>query len=86
VFGRGGGTLLAQELEVPLLATIELDSAVREGGDGGEPIVARRLEDPAPRAATNFLALADAVVERAPKRPERVVPPAERIKKPLPLL
>lgn len=83
VFGRGGGAKLAEELQVPLLATIELDQAVREGGDGGEPIVARHREEPAPAAAQRFLELADAVEAR---RPAKFVKPADRIKKSLSLL
>jgi ATP-binding protein involved in chromosome partitioning len=39
VFGHGGGERLAEELGVPLLATIPLDSRVRESGDSGEPLV-----------------------------------------------
>jgi ATP-binding protein involved in chromosome partitioning len=37
-FGHGGGAELAQELGVPLLASIPLDHVVAEGGDRGEPI------------------------------------------------
>ena len=40
LFGRGGGQLLADELNVPLLAQIPLMSALREGGDDGRPIAA----------------------------------------------
>jgi ATP-binding protein involved in chromosome partitioning len=39
VFGEGGGRSLSEELHVPLLAEIELDSAIGEGGDVGEPVV-----------------------------------------------
>src|SRR5438132_288758 len=39
VFGSGGGERLAQELGVPLLATIPLDTRLREAGDAGEPLV-----------------------------------------------
>jgi ATP-binding protein involved in chromosome partitioning len=39
VFGSGGGERLADELGVPLLGTIPLDSQVREAGDAGEPLV-----------------------------------------------
>jgi ATP-binding protein involved in chromosome partitioning len=39
VFGSGGGERLADELGVPLLGTIPLDSRVREAGDAGEPLV-----------------------------------------------
>src|SRR6266571_3458690 len=39
VFGSGGGERLAEELGVPLLATIPLDVRLREAGDAGEPLV-----------------------------------------------
>jgi ATP-binding protein involved in chromosome partitioning len=36
-FGDGGGRSLSDELHVPLLAEIELNPAIAEGGDHGEP-------------------------------------------------
>jgi ATP-binding protein involved in chromosome partitioning len=39
VFGAGGGRALSEELRVPLLCEIELDAAIAEGGDHGEPAV-----------------------------------------------
>ena len=86
VFGRGGGQVLATELEVPLLATIPLDQGVREGGDQGEPIVARRREEPMPHAAAQFLQLAEAIEARRPKVVLPPPAPKDRIKKPLSLL
>jgi len=50
IFGSGGGKRLAEELSVPLLAEIPLYTAVLEGGDRGEPIVAGEPESPAARA------------------------------------
>lgn len=40
LFGSGGGQLLADELNVPLLAQIPLVEDLREGGDTGRPIAA----------------------------------------------
>ena len=40
LFGSGGGRLLADELDVPLLAQIPLTNQLREGGDAGRPIAA----------------------------------------------
>jgi len=37
IFGSGGGENLADELGVPLLGQIPIDTAVSEGGDTGEP-------------------------------------------------
>ena len=36
-FGSGGGAKLADELGVPLLGTVPLDTALREAGDAGVP-------------------------------------------------
>jgi ATP-binding protein involved in chromosome partitioning len=39
VFGSGGGAELADDLGVPLLGTVPLDTALREQGDAGAPVV-----------------------------------------------
>ena len=39
VFGSGGGSRLAEELEVPLLGQVPLDAALRESSDAGVPLV-----------------------------------------------
>lgn len=39
VFGKGGGSRLAELASVPLLGTVPLDPDVRQGGDEGIPIV-----------------------------------------------
>jgi ATP-binding protein involved in chromosome partitioning len=43
IFGEGGGQLLADELDVPLLGAIPLQEELRIGSDEGRPLV---LEDP----------------------------------------
>jgi ATP-binding protein involved in chromosome partitioning len=50
LFGEGGGQLLADELEVPLLAKIPLTIALREQADAGTPIVLSNPDDPAAQA------------------------------------
>jgi ATP-binding protein involved in chromosome partitioning len=50
LFGEGGGQLLAEELEVPLLAKIPLTMALREQSDAGFPIVFSDPDDPAAQA------------------------------------
>jgi ATP-binding protein involved in chromosome partitioning len=40
VFGSGGGDKLAQELGIPLLGRVPLESVIRECGDAGEPVAA----------------------------------------------
>lgn len=59
LFGTGGGADAAARLDVPLLASIPLSLALREGGDAGEPVVLAHPEDP---AASAILALADLLV------------------------
>lgn len=66
LFGSGGGADAAARLTtageaVPLLASIPLSVALREGGDIGEPIVLGRPDDPAAVAIT---ALAEALASR----------------------
>jgi ATP-binding protein involved in chromosome partitioning len=50
IFGEGGGQLLAEELEVPLLAKIPLTIGLREQSDAGVPIVFSDPDDPAAQA------------------------------------
>ena len=61
IFGEGGGQLLAEELEVPLLAKVPLTMALREASDAGIPIVFSDPDDPAAQqiraAARGLLAL-----------------------------
>jgi ATP-binding protein involved in chromosome partitioning len=40
VFGSGGGERTAKEFGVPLLASIPIEVAIREGGDAGAPVAA----------------------------------------------
>ncbi len=64
VFGRGGGQQLAEWAGVPLLATLPMDPAVREGGDNGAPIVASNPNSPVAKA---FVELAERIVAQLPK-------------------
>jgi ATP-binding protein involved in chromosome partitioning len=50
LFGEGGGQLLAEELEVPLLAKVPLTMGLREQSDAGLPIVFSDPDDPAAQA------------------------------------
>ncbi len=59
LFGTGGGADAAARLDVPLLASIPLSLALREGGDAGVPVVLSHPEDP---AAAAILALADVLL------------------------
>ncbi|WP_437384131.1 Mrp/NBP35 family ATP-binding protein [Plantibacter flavus] len=67
LFGEGGGAALAESLSagdvepVPLLASVPLSVALREGGDDGAPVVLTHPEDP---AAAAILQLADRLASR----------------------
>ncbi len=50
IFGSEGGQKMAQELAVPLLGCIPLEIPVREGGDGGVPIVIGEPDSPSGKA------------------------------------
>jgi ATP-binding protein involved in chromosome partitioning len=55
IFGSGGGATVAERLsrtvgrDVPLLGQVPLDLALREGGDGGTPVVLTDPESPGAR-------------------------------------
>ncbi|HWD66027.1 MAG TPA: Mrp/NBP35 family ATP-binding protein [Solirubrobacteraceae bacterium] len=61
IFGEGGGQLLAEELEVPLLGKVPLTMTLREQSDSGLPVVFSDPDDPAAqavrRAARGLIAL-----------------------------
>jgi ATP-binding protein involved in chromosome partitioning len=50
IFGEGGGQLLAEQLDVPLLAKIPLTMPLREQSDSGLPLVIANPDDPAAQA------------------------------------
>ena len=50
IFGEGGGQLLADELDVPLLGKIPLTMPLREHADAGTPLVLADPDDPAAQA------------------------------------
>ena len=73
IFGEGGGQLLADELEVPLLGQIPLVPAMREGADAGIPVT---LAAPDSEAASAFGTLAERVDELKPRlrsHPELII-------------
>ncbi|CAB1128095.1 Iron-sulfur cluster carrier protein [Candidatus Hydrogenisulfobacillus filiaventi] len=65
LFGEGGGQRLADELKVPLLGQIPLETHVRESGDKGKPAVVVAADSEAGQA---FLAIARKLVELTPAR------------------
>jgi ATP-binding protein involved in chromosome partitioning len=50
IFGEGGGQLLADELDVPLLAQVPITMGLRAQSDAGTPIVFSDPDDPASQA------------------------------------
>ncbi len=62
IFSKGGAVKTAQQFQVPFLGSVELATAIREGGDTGAP-VATKGENAA--FAGEFFAIARAVAERA---------------------
>jgi ATP-binding protein involved in chromosome partitioning len=47
IFGEGGGEMLADELDVPLLAKVPLSGELREHADNGKPLVVEEPDAPA---------------------------------------
>ncbi len=63
LFGEGGGQLLAEELDVPLLGQVPLTMSLREQSDGGLPVV---LANPADAAAQAIVRIAERLIAMTP--------------------
>src|SRR6266511_2954026 len=63
IFGEGGGQLLADELDVPLLAKVPLATELREHADEGRPLV---IEDPDAPASQMIREAARGIVASTP--------------------
>ena len=61
LFGEGGGAAVAERLGVELLGSVPLSMGLRQGGDGGLPVV---LAEPSDSAATAILGVAEALATR----------------------
>ena len=64
IFGEGGGADLAADLGVPLLGSVPLLPALREGADRGEPVV---IAAPDSEAAAAFAEIAAGIVDARPR-------------------
>jgi len=63
LFGEGGGRLLAEQIGVPLLGRVPIESAVAAGGDAGLPVVLSHDGISMPSAAADvFRSIARAIV------------------------
>ena len=82
IFGEGGGQLLAEELDVPLLGQVPLTMSLREQSDGGLPVVLANPSDAAAQAITGIAKRLMAMTPTAlpmmaepPSQPLVVTPP-----------
>ncbi len=66
IFGEGGGQLLADELDAPLLGKIPLQEELRTGADEGRPLV---LTDPDAPASQALYHAARGLIAVTPQRP-----------------
>ncbi len=73
IFGQGGGSELADELDVPLLGQVPITMALREHADDGLPLVFDDPDDPASQAirhaARGLVALAPLALPVLPTAP-----------------
>jgi len=70
IFGNGGGRRMAEEMGIPFLGEVPIDTRVRTGGDEGQPIVAAAPDAPAAQA---FLDLASRVAAQVSIQNMRVL-------------
>jgi ATP-binding protein involved in chromosome partitioning len=73
IFGEGGGQLLADELDVPLLGKIPLQEELRVCADDGRPLV---LEDPDAPASQALFHAAHGIVAATPQELALLQPPS----------
>jgi len=70
IFGNGGGRRMAEEMQIPFLGEVPIDTRVRSGGDEGQPIVAAFPQAP---AALAFEAVASQVAAQVSIQNMRVL-------------
>ncbi len=70
IFGTGGGRNMAEEMKIPFLGEVPIDTLVRSGGDEGQPIVSAAPEAPAAKA---FAAIAGKVAAQISIQSMRVL-------------
>jgi ATP-binding protein involved in chromosome partitioning len=74
IFGEGGGQLLADQLEIPLLGKVPLAEDLRQHADSGEPLVIANPDAPASQA---IRAAAHGILASTPQElPVMQAPPA----------
>ncbi len=73
IFGHGGGARMAQDLGLPLLGEVPIDTRVRSGGDEGQPIVVAAPDAPAAQAFVDVAGKVAAQISIQAMRVLRVV-------------
>ena len=62
IFGTGGGDLLSEQYDIPLLGRLPLNVQIRENADAGKPSVAAGDAN-----AVNYMAIAEKIAQALPK-------------------
>jgi ATP-binding protein involved in chromosome partitioning len=75
LFGKGGGQLVADFAQAPLLGYVPIDQTVREWGDKGTPVVQAA---PTSAVSQSFIAIAEKLVDVIAKRAEEAGPVIDR--------
>jgi ATP-binding protein involved in chromosome partitioning len=73
IFGSGGGRAMAEDLQIPFLGEVPIDTRVRAGGDEGRPIVAAVPDAPAAKAFAEVAGKVAAQVSIQNQRVLRVI-------------
>jgi len=74
IFGTGGGERMAAEANVPFIGAIPIDSAVREGGDQGIPVVISAPDSPVSKALIAMARDVAAKISRAAVNQKNFIP------------
>jgi ATP-binding protein involved in chromosome partitioning len=74
IFGNGGGRRMSEEMKIPFLGEVPIDTRVRSGGDEGQPIVAAAPDAPAAQALAEIAGKVAAQISvQALRQPLRVI-------------
>ncbi len=68
IFGQGGGKKMADSMSVPFLGEIPLETATRQGGDNGTPIVVSSPESPVSKA---FASMTESLIAQLEQKDEK---------------
>lgn len=73
IFGDGGGKAIADEMQIPLLGEVPIDTRVRSGGDTGIPVVVAAPESAAAQAFTKISSRVAAQISMQSMKTLRIV-------------